>query len=147
MAANLNLEIITPSKISFSGEIKSVTVPGTLGSFQVLKNHAPLISTLEIGLIKIEKLDNSVDFYSSTGGTIEVLNNKVIILADAIELSNEIDIERAEQAKARAEERLANKSNPEEYIDVERAENALKRAVNRLNIVEKYVAGLKNSMN
>ena len=67
-----------------------------------------------------------------------------MVLADAIELAHEIDVERAQKAKQRAEERLAVK---ESSTDIERAQTALKRAVNRLEIVEKYVAGLKNSIN
>ncbi len=144
MAMNLNLQIITPAKVSFTGEVKSVTIPGTLGSFQILKDHAPLISTFEIGFFKVERLDNSADYYATSGGTVEVLHNKIIVLADAIELAHEIDVERAEKAKQRAEERLAIK---ESVTDIQRAQNALKRAVNRLQIVEKYVAGLKNSIN
>ncbi|MEO8398244.1 MAG: F0F1 ATP synthase subunit epsilon [Ignavibacteriaceae bacterium] len=144
--ANLNLEIITPSKITFSGEINSVTIPGTLGSFQVLKNHAPLISTFEIGLLKIEKLEHTIEYYATSGGTVEVLNNKVLVLADAIELGEEIDIERAESAKRRAKERL-DKRGGDKVVNVERAEAALKRAINRLDIVEKYIRGLKGSLN
>jgi F-type H+-transporting ATPase subunit epsilon len=144
MSLNLNLQIITPAKISFTGEVKSVTIPGTVGSFQVLKDHAPIISTFEIGLLKVERLDKSVDHYATCGGTVEVLNNQIMVLADAIELAGEIDIERAEQAKRRAEERLSVK---ESATDIERAQTALKRAINRLEIVEKYVAGLKNSIN
>jgi len=56
--ADLQIEIITPSKITFSGEAKSITIPGTLGSFQVLFNHAPLISTFEIGLVKVNIKEN-----------------------------------------------------------------------------------------
>ena len=143
MSINLNLQIITPAKVSFTGEVKSVTIPGTLGSFQVLKDHAPIISTFEIGLFKVERLDNSVDYYSTCGGTVEVLNNQIMVLADAIELAHEIDVERAQKAKQRAEERLATK---ESSTDIERAQTALKRAVNRLEIVEKYLAGLKTSV-
>jgi F-type H+-transporting ATPase subunit epsilon len=143
MGINLNLKIITPAKISFTGEVQSVTIPGTVGSFQILKDHAPLISTFEIGLLKVEKLDKTIDHYATCGGTVEVLNNEVMVLADAIELAEEIDVERAEKAKQRAEERLSTK---EPSTDIERAQTALKRAVNRLEIVEKYFAGLKTSV-
>lgn len=134
--AGLILEIITPSKISFKGGINSVTVPGTVGSFQVLKNHAPLMSTFEIGAIKIVLPDDNEKFYATGGGTIEVLNNYVLILADSLEAVEDIDIERATRARERAGDRLAHKT---ETTDIERAENALKRAINRLRIVEKYI--------
>ncbi len=133
--SELNLEIVTPSKSAFKGEVKSITVPGTKGRFQVLKNHAPIISTLDIGMIKVDLPDGKENYYSTAGGTIEVLDNKVLVLADSIELVSEIDEERALAAKQRAEERLAEK-NAE--INIARAEAALARANNRLQLKEKY---------
>ena len=132
----LNIEIITPDKVIFKGEIISVTVPGVKGRFQVLKNHAPLVSIFEIGMIEVVTPDKNSSYYATGGGTIEVLNNEVLILADSLELVEDIDVERAKNAKYRAEDRLVKK---EEGTDIERAENALKRAVNRLNIVEKHL--------
>lgn len=133
--AELNLEIVTPSKSAFSGEIKSITVPGTKGRFQILKNHAPIISTFEIGMIKVELPDGKPNHYSTAGGTIEVLDNKVLVLADSIELVEEIDKERALKAKQRAEERLAARTSD---INITRAESALARAINRISVKEKY---------
>lgn len=133
--AELNLEIVTPSKAAFSGEIKSITVPGIKGRFQVLKNHAPIISTLDIGMIKVDLLDGKANYYSTAGGTIEVLDNKIIILADSIELISEIDEERALLAKQRAEQRLAEKNSE---INIARAQAALSRAINRISVKEKY---------
>ena len=133
--AELNLEIVTPSKSAFKGEIKSITVPGTKGRFQVLKNHAPIISTFDIGMIKVDLADGKSNYYSAAGGTIEVLDNKVLVLADSIELVSEIDEERALKAKQRAEERLAEKNSE---INIARAQAALARANNRLSIKEKY---------
>lgn len=138
--AQLNLNIITPSKIIFSGDVHSVTVPGTDGNFQIFKNHAPIISTLEIGLVKIELPDSSTEFFATGGGTIEVMNNKIILLADSIEKSDEIDPDRARAALNRAKQRLAEKGN-DRTIDVARAETASARAQNRLNIYEKYLRG------
>lgn len=132
----LNLDIVTPSKSVFKGEIKSITVPGTLGSFQVLKNHAPIVSTFEIGLVKVELQDSQINYYATAGGTIEVLDNEIIVLADSIELVSEIDAERAEQAKERAAERLANKTSE---VNIIRAQAALARAMNRLSLREKYL--------
>jgi len=133
----LYLEIISPSKVGFKGNVTSVTVPGTQGSFQVLFNHAPIISSLEIGEIKIrEQRENKIHFATS-GGTIEVSNNKIIILAESFERSDEIDSNRAKEAKSRAQERLEKKR--EEEIDGFRAEFALKRAINRLKISNKYL--------
>ena len=133
--SEINLEIITPEKVIYKDTIDSITIPGTQGGFQVLKDHAPLMSTLEIGIITVKK-NGSTNYYTTGGGTIEVLNNKVLILADSVELIEKIDIDRAELAKKRAEERLAKKR--EEKIDIIRAEAALERAINRLKATEKY---------
>ncbi len=134
--AEINLEIITPEKIIYKDSVDSITVPGTKGMFQVLKDHAPLMSTIEIGVITLKK--NDVNTYLTTaGGTIEVLNNNVLILADSVEVINDIDIDRAESAKTRAEENLKRKK--EEEIDGVRAELALKRAINRISAKEKYI--------
>lgn len=134
--AGLSLEIITPNKIAFSGIVQSVTIPGTEGSFQVLSNHAPLMSTFEIGEVKVVLPDQVEKDYATGGGTVEVLHNKVLVLADSLEEITNIDVERARNAKERAEERLAHRTDT---TDVERAELALKRAVNRLRLVEKYI--------
>lgn len=133
--SELNLEIVTPSKSAFSGEIKAITVPGTKGRFQVLKNHAPIISTFEIGMIKVDLMDGKSDHYATAGGTIEVLDNKILVLADSIEQVSEIDEERALLSKKRAEERLLEKTSD---INLTRAEASLARANNRILIKQKY---------
>ena len=134
--SELYLEIITPSKIGFKGNVTSVTVPGTKGNFQVLINHAPIISSLEIGEIKIVEQDNKTVHFATSGGTIEVSNNNIIILAESFEKADEIDTKRAEEAKKRAKERLGRKTEAE--IDDYRAELALKRSINRLKISNKH---------
>lgn len=133
--SELNLEIVTPSKSAFSGEIKSITVPGTKGRFQILKNHAPIISTLDIGMIKVDLPNGKSDYYATAGGTIEVLDNKILVLADSIEQVTEIDEERALKAKQRAEERLLEKKSD---LNLARAQAAFARANNRISIKEKY---------
>lgn len=79
----MHLEIITPEKRVFEGEVNVVTFPGTDGSFQVLNHHAPLISLLKDGVVEY-KLKDSVQHVAITGGVVEVLNNQVILLADGI---------------------------------------------------------------
>jgi F-type H+-transporting ATPase subunit epsilon len=134
--ASLNLEIITADKALFKGEITSISIPGVKGRFQVLKNHAPLISIFEIGMIEVVTPDSKSTYYAAAGGTVEVLNNNVLVLADSLEPCEKIDVERAKKALQRAQARIAQKA---EGTDLERAENALKRAINRINIVEKYL--------
>jgi len=135
--SQLYLEIITPSKIGYKGNVASVTVPGTKGNFQVLINHAPIISSLEIGEIKIEEQTGTATHFATSGGTIEVSNNKVIVLAESFEEADQIDKIRANDAKQRAQERLSEKSD--ENFDNFRAELALKRAINRLKVSSKYM--------
>ena len=80
----MKIEIITPDKKIFEGEVKSVRVPGKKGSFQVLKDHAPIISTLENGSVRIVDQENNEIIYEISGGVIEVKANKVILLADSV---------------------------------------------------------------
>jgi F-type H+-transporting ATPase subunit epsilon len=128
----ISVEIITPSQSAYNGQVKSITVPGTLGNFQVLFNHAPLISSLEIGKIVIEDATAQQIEYATGGGTVEVKDNKVLVLADSVELVNEIDVDRAQKAFERAKERLASRGKGD--IDIMRAELALQRAINRMKL-------------
>lgn len=133
----IKLEIITPSKCAYSGEIESLSVPGSKGSFQVLYNHAPILSTFEIGKLKIVDKDKKEIEFATSGGTIEVLANKILVLAESVETKDEIDVKRAQASFERAKERLSNRSKE---IDIPRAEGAYARAVNRLKIVGQYKA-------
>ena len=133
---DLNIEIITPSKVTFSGGAKSITIPGTLGSFQVLFNHAPIMSTFETGLVKVNIDNNNTLFFATGGGTVEVNKNKVLVLADSLEEVTSIDIERAGRAMERSKKRIEEKIPG---TDLDRAQAALIRALNRIQIVEKYL--------
>jgi F-type H+-transporting ATPase subunit epsilon len=126
----INIEIITPSKSAYKGNVRTIWVPGQLGNFQVLFNHAPILSNLNVGRIKIENVNGQVIEYSTGGGTVEVNDNKVLVLADSVELKEEVDAERAKSAYKRAKERLAAGAKAE--IDVLRAEVSLQRAINRM---------------
>ena len=80
----MQLEILTPGKSVFSGEVKLVKVPGSSGSFEVLKNHAAIISALADGEVKVETESNETVRYQITGGVIEVKNNHIVVLAESI---------------------------------------------------------------
>ncbi|WP_423149089.1 ATP synthase F1 subunit epsilon [Rubrolithibacter danxiaensis] len=80
----MTLEILTPDKTVYEGEVNSVTVPGVQGSFEVLKGHAPIISTLEDGKVTIRGVKGE-DIFTIKGGVIEVINNKIMLLAEGIE--------------------------------------------------------------
>jgi F-type H+-transporting ATPase subunit epsilon len=131
---NFNLDIVTPTKTVFSGEVQSFSAPGVAGGFQVLFDHAPFLSSITVGQVKVIDPDGAVSLYATSGGFVEVNGNKVILLAETAERSDEIDVQRAEKAKERAVERLQK----EERIDEERARIALIRAINRLKIAENH---------
>lgn len=125
---NFTLDIVTPTKIVFSGEVLSFSAPGVDGGFQVLFNHAPLLSSIAVGTMKITDAAGKETRYATSGGFVEVNSNKVIMLAETVERSDQIDVARAEEAKRRAAERLRK----EEEVDEDRARAALARAINRL---------------
>ena len=79
----MTLEILTPDKKVFEGEVTAVTVPGTMGSFQILRDHAPIISTLEDGPVII-KSKTEEQIFNIKGGVVEVLKNKIIVLAEGV---------------------------------------------------------------
>lgn len=92
----LHIEIVTPKKIIFSGNVKNITVPGELGSFQILYNHAPIISNLVTGEIKIRKENDEIEYYVCEGGFVFVLRNRITIMSDSIVHANDIDINQVE---------------------------------------------------
>ena len=128
------LEIISPRKVVFSGDVMSFSAPGVVGAFQVLYNHAPMISAINIGEVKLRNLQGAEKKYATSGGFVEVFKNQVTLLAETVESQEDIDRARAESARDRASKRLAERQ-PD--IDLERARAALARALNRLRIVEK----------
>ena len=78
----MHLEIITPEKTMYNGEVEAVKFPGAEGSFGILKNHAPLIATLKKGTVKVTDLNKKVENFTINGGVVEVLHNKIIVLAE-----------------------------------------------------------------
>lgn len=124
------LEIVTPEGLEFEGEVEAVTVPGTMGRFQVLYNHAPIISEVEIGVIKFNDSRDDETIYATSGGFVQVLDNKVSIIVETAEASGSIDVQRALAAKKRAEEDIAQRDR----IGAKKAQLALQRAMNRLRV-------------
>lgn len=130
--STIKFEVVTPEKVVFSAGIDSVIVPAALGYLGVLPGHAPLVTGLDIGVIRY-KHEGKTKKMAISGGFMEVVNNHAVILADTAELAETIDAGRAQAAKERAEKRLAERSTD---LDLLRAELALKRAVSRLKAVE-----------
>lgn len=130
MAKQIHLQIVTPRKIVFEGEVEKLTAPGVMGPFQVLFNHAPIVAALTSGLLHLTTLDGKTEYFALSGGMLELHENKVSVLADAVEGKMEIDVDRARRALERAQERLKDRRT----IDVNRAESSMARATVRLKI-------------
>ncbi|UCH50594.1 MAG: F0F1 ATP synthase subunit epsilon [Chloroflexota bacterium] len=131
--ATLRLEIITAERQVFSDDVNVVVAPGIQGELGILPHHAPLMTMLKPGELLIRK-DSEETYMSVSGGFLEIRPDKIIILADACERAEEIDIDRAEEAKRRAEERL--KTHPSE-LDMAQAQAALLRSLVRLRVAER----------
>ena len=130
---NYKLEIITPRRVVFSGEVESFSAPGVQGSFQVLVNHAPLLVQIGIGEMSIRDASGADFRFATSGGFVEVQENHVVMLAESAEKPEEIDTTRAKAARERAESRIAKH---EAGTDVDRARFALHRAINRLRVAQ-----------
>lgn len=131
----LHLEIVTPDRVVRSDDaVVSVVAPGSEGYVGILANHAPLLTELTVGKIEIKRDDNSEQVFATSGGFMEVSENRVLILADTAEPAEDIDIERAAASKSRAEDRLRRRDEAE--VDATRAEVALMRAINRIHVAE-----------
>jgi len=126
-----HLELVTPRRMVFNGEVESFTAPGVVGSFQVLHSHAPLLAATGIGEVRIRDAGGGEQRYATSGGFVEVHDNKVIMLAETAERVDEIDVDRATAARDRARKRIVERQRG---IDQDRARAALNRALNRLKI-------------
>lgn len=131
--ATMILEIITAEEQLYGGEVDMVVAPGADGQLGVLPDHAPLMTMLQPGELLIRK-DGNDTYMVVTGGFMEVIGNKLTILADAAERSEEIDEARAQAAMERARERLASQGSD---MQLERAATAFHRAQVRLNVVHR----------
>lgn len=127
------LELVTPERVVFRGEVRVLTAPGSEGGLQILRNHAPLLTALDTGRLKIRDAQDVTVSYATSGGFLEVRNNLVTILAETSERADQIDVERAQRSKERAEERL---KGAKEDVDFERARASLLRAINRLKVAK-----------
>ena len=131
--STIRLDIVTAERVVYSEDVDVVVAPGLEGELGILPHHAPLMTTLQAGELRVKK--NGKEFsLAISGGFLEVRPDRVIALADAAERAEEIDIARAEEAKHQAEENLSHHT-PE--VDTTQAEAALRRSLTRLKIAEK----------
>jgi F-type H+-transporting ATPase subunit epsilon len=126
--SSLQIEVVTPLGIIFTGEANSCTAPGVDGEFQILPDHAAMVSNLNIGIIRFD-ISGGKRFMSTSGGLLEIKNNELNIIVETAEWAEEIDVKRASEAADRAKKRIKDR----EGVDLKRAELALLRALNRIN--------------
>ena len=131
--SSLKLDIVTAERVVYSEEVDAVIAPGIEGQLGILPHHAPLMTTLQAGELRVKR-GSEEDILAISGGFLEVRPDKVVILADSAERAEEIDIARAESARKRAEERLV--SHGTEFDSI-RCDLALRRAMARLTVADK----------
>ena len=129
----IKFEIVTAERVVYSDDVDVVIAPGIEGQLGILPHHASLMTMLQPGELMVRKGIEEHSIFVS-GGFMEVHGNKVVVLADTAERAEEIDISRAEEAKRRAEERMAL---PPTEVDLTRAQAALLRSMMRLKVAEK----------
>lgn len=134
MADELILEVVTPEKLVFSGEVDEVTVPGSEGEFGVLRGHEPFLTSVDIGELYF-LVGGKKTYYAINTGYAEVTGSKVTILIETAERADAIDKDRAQKAKDKAEAALNQLAK--EHDDYEKMRLALLRAVTRINVAEK----------
>lgn len=129
----LQLDIVTAERLVSSEEVDLVVAPGKMGEFTVLPHHSPLLTILRPGELRIVK-NGADNFIAVSGGFMEILGNKVTILADTAERAEEIDIQRAEDALNLAQERIASASS---NMDLQRAMAAVQRSQARMKVARR----------
>jgi F-type H+-transporting ATPase subunit epsilon len=130
----LLLEIVTPERLAYSDTVDAVTLPGSEGELGVLPHHAPLVSTLGLGELRIRKGGNEESF-AIVGGFLQVLPDKVVVMAETADMASEIDLDRAEEARREAERAIATGFN--EAADLASARASLQQALLRIRIAER----------
>lgn len=128
--STVQVEIVTPERVVYQSDANIVVAKGTEGDLGILPHHIPLVTGLKIAPVRVKK-ENGEDVIAVSAGFLEVRPEKVSVLAESAELAEDIDVDRAQRAKERAERRLADR---DEEIDVRRAEFALQRANIRLQV-------------
>jgi len=130
----IQLDIVTPERLAFSEEVDAVTLPGSEGELGILPHHAPLVSTLGAGELRIRK-GATEESFAIFGGFLQVLPTKVVVLAETADMASEIDVEKAQEARREAEKAL--ESGYHEGADLSAARAALTQALIRIRVAER----------
>ena len=138
------LRLVTPQRLLLEADVAALQVPGSEGYLGILAHHAPIITALRPGKLEVKDAAGTLTTYAVSGGFLEMSSNRATVLADAAEVSAEIDRERAAASLKRAEERLQSSGQPPgaaagagEPIDRDRARRSLERAKNRIALASK----------
>ena len=130
----IELEIVTPERLAYSETVDSVVLPGSQGELGVLPHHAPLITTLGVGELRIRK-GTTEESFAIVGGFLQVRPDKVVVMAETAAMASEIDLERAQEARREAERAL--ETGYHEGADLAAARAALQQALLRIRVAER----------
>jgi F-type H+-transporting ATPase subunit epsilon len=130
----LQLEIVTPERLAYEDTVDSVVLPGSQGELGVLPHHAPLITTLGVGELRIRK-GGTEESFAIVGGFLQVRPDKVVVMAETADMASEIDLERAQEARREAERAL--ETGYHEGADLSAARAALQQALLRIRVAER----------
>ena len=130
----IKLEIVTPERLAYQDEVDAVVLPGAEGELGVLPHHAPLVSTLGFGELRIRK-GGAEESFAIVGGFVQVRPDKVVVMAETADLASEIDLEKAQEARREAERAL--ESGYQEGADLAAARAALQQALLRIRVAER----------
>lgn len=130
----LNLEIVTPERLAYSGSVDGVQLPGSEGELGVLPHHAPLIASLGAGELRI-RTGGTEESFAVFGGFVQVLPDKVVVMAESADLASEIDLERANEARREAERALSDGTH--DGADLAAARGILRRELIRIRVAER----------
>lgn len=141
----MRCDIVTQERTVFSGEVNSVSLPGTEGRMGILPNHSALLTTLGFGEVVVRPLAGGEEFFAIGGGFAEVQPTKIIVLADSAEHADEIDIERAETARQRAEQLMKEgvREDPDHYAQIQAS---LMRAQIRLDVGRRHAGRRRRTL-
>jgi F-type H+-transporting ATPase subunit epsilon len=130
----IQLEIVTPERLVYQDEVESVNVPGVEGELGILPHHAPLVSTLGYGELRIRK-GGAEESFAIVGGFVQVRPDKVVVMAETADIASEIDVAKAEEARREAERAL--EGGYQEGADLAAARAALQQALLRIRVAER----------
>jgi len=134
---NISFKIITPEKLVYEDSVSQVTLPTASGQITVLEDHIPLVSILSVGELYTKKENGEEVFLSVAGGFVKIANNQVSVLADTAERAEDIDLEKAQEAKQKAEEAL-EKARNEEDVDYTALMAKIEKELARVKVARKY---------